>query len=197
VLHLRDNGFAELAGLFGIGNHVYSYQNLYGVSSNDVAAFPSLHAAYPFLAFLFVRRVFPRAGWLMLAYAVCVWFSIVYLGEHWVVDIIGGVAYSIAAYLTVLHGPGVVVWLMARIANDGTGAALWDEGGAAAPRPTGRRIRWALVMQGLATAGVGALVAYGMESMGWLGGSSTIAYPLSCVAIPGGLWRGAVGLFRS
>jgi hypothetical protein len=31
-------------------------QNVYGISSNDVAAFPSLHAAYPFLAFLFARQ---------------------------------------------------------------------------------------------------------------------------------------------
>ena len=197
VLHLRDNGFAGLAGLFGIGNHLYSYPNLYSVSSNDVAAFPSLHAAYPFLAFLFARRAFPRAGWLMLAYAACVWFSIVYLGEHWVVDIVGGVAYSVAAYLAVLHGPASARWLMARIIKQGTGAASRDEGGAAAPRPAGRRIRWALVMQGLATAGAGAMAVYGMQSLGWLGGSSTIAYPLSCVAIPGGLWRGAVGLFRS
>jgi hypothetical protein len=90
VLHLRDTGFNGLVSLFGFGknNYLYSY-SLYSISSNDVAAFPSLHAAYPFLAFLFARRAFGRAGWLMAAYTACVWFSIVYLGEHWVVDIIG------------------------------------------------------------------------------------------------------------
>ena len=98
VLHLRDTGFQGLASLFGFGDYFYSYSNVYSISSNDVAAFPSLHAAYPFLAFLFARRAFPRAGWLMLAYTACVWFAIVYLGEHWVVDIVGGVVYAFAAY---------------------------------------------------------------------------------------------------
>jgi membrane-associated phospholipid phosphatase len=90
ILHLRDNGFQGLSSLFGFGQYLYSY-SVYSISSNDVAAFPSLHAAYPFLAFLFARRCFGRAGWLMLAYTLCIWFAIVYLGEHWVVDIIGGV----------------------------------------------------------------------------------------------------------
>jgi len=40
----------------------------------------------------------------MAAYTACVWFSIVYLGEHWVVDIIGGVVYASVAYLVVLRG---------------------------------------------------------------------------------------------
>ena len=122
VLHLRDNGFALLAQVLGFGNHPSSLQNLYSVSSNSVAAFPSLHAAYPFLAFLFLRRAFPRAGWLMLAYTACVWFSIVYLGEHWVVDIIGGVAYSLAAYFVVRHGPAWVRRLRARPADAATRA---------------------------------------------------------------------------
>jgi hypothetical protein len=58
VLHLRDTGFNGTGQFFGFGNYFYSYQNVYSISSNDVAAFPSLHAAYPFLAFLFARRAF-------------------------------------------------------------------------------------------------------------------------------------------
>ena len=34
-----------------------------GVNPNLVAAFPSLHVAYPFLAFLALRRAFGRIGW--------------------------------------------------------------------------------------------------------------------------------------
>jgi len=68
--------------LFGFGNnYFFSYSSIYSVNPNEVAAFPSLHAGYPFLAFLFARRAFGKAGWLMLAYTVCVWFAIIYLGS--------------------------------------------------------------------------------------------------------------------
>ena len=152
VLHLRDTGFDGLVQLFGFGNYFYSYKNVYSISSNDVAAFPSLHAAYPFLAFLFARRVFPRAGWLMLAYTACVWFAIVYLGEHWVVDIIGGVAYAFAAYFAILHGPRWARRFMEKVADEEieAGVEAEDEGDVGALRRLGRRVRWALVVQGLA-----------------------------------------------
>lgn len=95
---LKESGFATLAGAFGFdGRYIYTYA-MYNINPNQVAAVPSLHAAYPFLAFLFARRVFGRWGWLMLAYAALVWFSIVYLGEHYVVDAIAGVLYASAAY---------------------------------------------------------------------------------------------------
>lgn len=76
----------------------WAYQNLNG---NPVAAFPSLHAAYPILAFLYLRQAWPRAAWLMLAWGALVIFAIVYLAHHYVVDAIGGVAYAVAAYWVV------------------------------------------------------------------------------------------------
>jgi membrane-associated phospholipid phosphatase len=72
----------------------WAYGNLVG---NPVAAFPSLHAAYPFLGFLVLRGRYPRLSLAMLAWCLVVWFAIVYLGHHYVVDIVGGVAYAIAA----------------------------------------------------------------------------------------------------
>ena len=72
---------------------------LYGnISGNGVAAFPSIHSAYPLLAFLFARERWPRAAWFLLAYSMAVWFSVVYLGHHYVVDVIGGIAFAVAAY---------------------------------------------------------------------------------------------------
>jgi hypothetical protein len=197
VLHLRDTGFAGLANFFGFGNYFYSYQNLYSISSNDVAAFPSLHAAYPFLAFLLARRAFPRAGWLMLAYTVCVWFAVIYLGEHWVVDIIGGVVYASASYFAVIHGPAWARRFMERVADEEieAGVEAEDEGEAGALRRIGRGIRWSLVVQGAAVAIVGSVLAYGMNKMGWFGGVSTALYMIPWLGILGGLWRGAVGLF--
>jgi hypothetical protein len=159
-----------------------------------VAAFPSLHAAYPFLAFLFARRAFGRAGWLMLAYTACVWFAIVYLGEHWVVDIIGGVAYASVAYLAILHGPA---WAQAhgRFADEEieAGVEAEDAGDAGALRRIGRRVRWALVIQGGGRVG-SARSAYGMNKLGLARRDWDRLYLLPWLAILGGLWRGAVGM---
>ena len=195
VLHLRDTGFQGLAHLFGFGNYFYSY-SVYSISSNDVAAFPSLHAAYPFLAFLFARRAFGRVGWLMLVYTACVWFSIVYLGEHWVVDILGGVIYALAAYALILHGPRWARRFMEKVADEEieAGVEAEDEGDVGALRRLGRHVRWSLVGEGLAVAIVGAAAAYGMNTMGWFGGSGTALYLLPWLAILGGLWRGSAGL---
>ncbi|MGD0017696.1 MAG: phosphatase PAP2 family protein [Candidatus Limnocylindrales bacterium] len=195
VLHLRDTGFDGLVRLFGFGNYFYSY-SVYSISSNDVAAFPSLHAAYPFLAFLFARRAFGRAGWLMAAYTACVWFAIVYLGEHWVVDIVGGVAYAWVAYMAILHGPRWARRFMEQVADEEieAGVEAEDAGDAGALRRIGRRVRWALVVQGAVVALLGLALAYGMSTQGWLGGSHSGLYMVAWLAILGGLWRGAAGL---
>jgi hypothetical protein len=195
VLHLRDTGFNGLAQLFGFGNYFYSY-SVYSISSNDVAAFPSLHAAYPFLAFLFARRAFGRAGWLMLAYTACIWFAIVYLGEHWVVDIIGGVVYAYAAYFAVMRGPAWARRFMEKVADEEieAGVEAEDEGDVGALRRLGRHIRWSLVAQGAAVAILGAGMAYAMNTMDWLGGSHSALYLVPWLALLGGLWRGSAGL---
>jgi hypothetical protein len=197
VLHLSQTGFNGLASFFGFhpDQYFYSY-SVYSISPNEVAAFPSLHAAYPFLAFLFARRAFGKAGWLMLAYTACIWFAIVYLGEHWVVDIIGGVIYASAAYFAVTHGPVWARRFMDQAADEEieAGVEAEDEGDAGALRRLGRRVRWALVVQGLTVTVVGALFAYGMNKLGWVGGTGTALYVLPWLAILGGLWRGAAGL---
>ena len=195
VLHLRDAGFNGLVHLFGFGNYFYSY-SVYSISSNDVAAFPSLHAAYPFLAFLFARRAFGRVGWLMAAYTACVWFAIVYLGEHWVVDIVGGVAYAGAAYLAVLHGPRWARRFMEQVADEEieAGVEAEDAGDSGALRRIGRRVRWALVVQGAVVGALGLALAYGMNTQGWLGGSQSPTYLVAWLVLLGGLWRGAAGL---
>ena len=76
------------------------YQSL---NPNHYAAFPSLHAAFPFLTFLALRRLYPRAAWLALAWCFVVWFSVVFLGEHYVVDVIGGIALASAAWLVMMR----------------------------------------------------------------------------------------------
>jgi membrane-associated phospholipid phosphatase len=69
------------------------------LTPNSYAAMPSLHAAYPLLGTLFALRLWGWRAWPTLLYTLCVWMSIVYLGEHYVVDIIGGVLFCVASYL--------------------------------------------------------------------------------------------------
>jgi membrane-associated phospholipid phosphatase len=85
-------------------SYVSPYYNT--LNPNPVAAFPSLHAAFPFLSFLALRGVFPRAAWIALAWCAVVWFSVVYLGEHYAVDVAGGVVLAAIAWAVMM---GVVV----------------------------------------------------------------------------------------
>jgi hypothetical protein len=125
-----------------------------------------------------------------------VWFAIVYLGEHWVFDIVGGVVYAGAAYLAVLHGPAWARRFMAQIADEEieAGVEAEDEGEAGALGRLGRRIRWSLVVQGLGVALVGAVLAGLMSANDLLGGAHGALYLLPWLAILGGLWRAAAGL---
>ncbi len=196
IAYLKAQGFDQLAGLFGFqGNYIYSY-TVYDINPNQVAAFPSLHAGFPFLGFLFARRAFGRVGWVLLAYSVCVWFSIVYLADHYVVDIIGGLLYASAAYWAVIHAPAWFREAVDDAADDEleAGVEAAEAGDRAALGRLGRRIRWTIVAQGLIVAALGGALAYWMNTTGGLGGGSTALYLLPWLAILGGLWRSAAGL---
>lgn len=77
----------------------------YRFNPNPVAAIPSLHAAYPLLVLLFSLRFFRKKALFFIPYVLSVWFSIVYLGEHYVIDVLLGALYAIVFYVLaiVLH----------------------------------------------------------------------------------------------
>jgi hypothetical protein len=78
---------------------------------NVTAALPSLHTAYPFICLVAAARARlarPLTAFLAVNFLGVV-FSIVYLGEHYVIDVVAGVAYATVALLVVraaLHGAG-------------------------------------------------------------------------------------------
>ncbi|HEY1420353.1 MAG TPA: phosphatase PAP2 family protein [Candidatus Dormibacteraeota bacterium] len=84
------------------------WKNQYYVSAiyqsfnpNQFAAFPSLHAAFPTLAAVYAWN---RYRWLsvgLILWSVCVLISIVYLGEHYVVDALAGLVYVASATIIV------------------------------------------------------------------------------------------------
>ncbi len=69
--------------------------------SNEVAAIPSLHTAFPvlILCFFWSSGRWPRIA--CLAYALAMSLTLVYTGEHYVADVILGWVYAIVAYLAV------------------------------------------------------------------------------------------------
>jgi membrane-associated phospholipid phosphatase len=106
-----------LASKHGLVPHVYRIGYIEGGDSpvatskswieahllgNPVAAVPSLHAAYATLVVLFVYAWRGRR-WAIFAtpYAIGMWFTVVYLGDHYVADIIVGLAYAIAGWMLV------------------------------------------------------------------------------------------------
>ena len=92
VHHLLKQSLADL--------HLVGMSSLVGDSHayNIVAALPSMHAAFPMIGLIVaVRYALPR--WIVLLQAaqflgVC--FSIVYLGDHYVVDALAGVLFAFA-----------------------------------------------------------------------------------------------------
>jgi PAP2 superfamily protein len=101
---LADLGLDELARAKGDAG-------LYNV----VAAVPSLHAAWPAIGLLVVRKYrLPRwLFWMQAFLTLGVCFAIVYTGEHYVVDIVAGFGFALAAW-----------WLVQRAHSAGAPARL-------------------------------------------------------------------------
>jgi membrane-associated phospholipid phosphatase len=76
-------------------------QALLAIESDKFAAFPSLHAAYAVLFTIYALRLSRKLGLVVLAIACGVFFSTIYLGQHYVIDLIGGIIYSLAAVAVV------------------------------------------------------------------------------------------------
>jgi membrane-associated phospholipid phosphatase len=68
---------------------------------NLYAAFPSLHAAFPTLAAVYAWRRYRPLAIFLLVWSAAVWWAIVYLGEHYVVDALCGLVYVAVATLLV------------------------------------------------------------------------------------------------
>ena len=107
VAHVMDQVLANFAHPVSLPT-VYAY-----VGANLVAAVPSLHAGYALLTALFVNKKFKRYGWLAFLYPAGMFFAVVYLGEHYVFDIIAATAYVLViyAFATNWHGIGTATKL--------------------------------------------------------------------------------------
>lgn len=66
-----------------------------GLGGNPLAAMPSLHFATSLMAALLLAETGPVAGAVGWTYTSTLGFSLVYLGEHYVVDLLGGAALTL------------------------------------------------------------------------------------------------------
>lgn len=98
---------------------VKNFSQVYGqLAPNEVAAVPSLHSAYPLVVAVFTLLAFGwRRAWWIVIYPLSMWVGVVYLGEHYVFDIVIGAAYAFAACAGVL-------WLFKRKRKRASKAAL-------------------------------------------------------------------------
>jgi membrane-associated phospholipid phosphatase len=98
VERISTNGWTAI-GLHSAGNTLNALQ---ADQSNPVAAMPSLHTAYAMMAVAFFLPVVRRRWWpLLLAYPLAMTFTLVYTGEHYVIDVLVGWGYVALTFLAV------------------------------------------------------------------------------------------------
>jgi|GEM_PF-2112108 len=79
---------------------VHAHELFQFFNTNEIAAMPSLHVAFPmFCAFLALRHFNRIIGLTVVLYAFATAFASVYLGEHYLVDALGGVFFGGLGYL--------------------------------------------------------------------------------------------------
>jgi membrane-associated phospholipid phosphatase len=99
-------GRGDLIGTYRVmnfvtgGMNVGAYRELYSTLAgpNAVASVPSIHMALTFLVLLTVRDYAPRWTVPVAIYNVAMGFSLVYLGEHYVFDLLVGMVVAAAVY---------------------------------------------------------------------------------------------------
>jgi membrane-associated phospholipid phosphatase len=79
---------------------VHIFESIYAKSSNVFAAMPSLHSSYPLIGLYFAAKnkfIFPSI--LFFITMIGIWFSAVYTGHHYVLDVLAGVGCGIVGII--------------------------------------------------------------------------------------------------
>ena len=89
---------ARVDALLGVGY----FHGFYGRSHDVFGAVPSLHVSYPLLFALVGWPYFgPALRVASVTFFVTMCFAAVYLDHHWIIDVVLGVAYTLATYTAV------------------------------------------------------------------------------------------------
>ena len=80
------------------------------MGGNSVAAMPSIHLGVTFAMFLWARLHARSYQWWLLAYTVIMGLALVYLGEHYVSDLLAGGICALLAFRV-----GKALWLKSAV----------------------------------------------------------------------------------
>lgn len=87
---------------FHAGNVNSLLTHAQGAGANPVAAMPSLHTAFATLVAIIIgTRLRSRWRWALALYPAAMAFTLVYTGEHYVLDLVAGVGYAIGTHYAV------------------------------------------------------------------------------------------------
>ncbi|KAI1316333.1 Aureobasidin resistance protein Aur1 [Mortierella claussenii] len=88
-------GLARVDDILGLN----MYKSTFTASPLVFGAFPSLHSACAWqLAFFLVFIFGPRSIPFVVGYVFWIWWATMYLGHHYVVDLVGGAGYAVVAF---------------------------------------------------------------------------------------------------
>jgi len=95
--------YGQLPPVPHVAEELYTHyaSELYGAfATNPMAAMPSLHVAFPTMCALVGWQAYRRRTAIALSvYAVVIMLGVIYLGEHYAVDVVAGVLVAVAAMM--------------------------------------------------------------------------------------------------
>ncbi|HZS94523.1 MAG TPA: phosphatase PAP2 family protein [Chloroflexota bacterium] len=97
------NLFGPIASQHPLPFHGTPIFYLFQLQGDPVAAFPSEHMAFPMLEMITFTALLGKRGLILILWIAAVFFSVLYLGEHWVTDVIFGWLYAIVIFYFVRY----------------------------------------------------------------------------------------------
>ncbi len=81
---------------------IHLFRGMYAKSSNVFAAFPSLHAAYPLVAFFYAfKNKLVKWSFLLLCLSMGIWWSALYTQHHYLVDVLAGIGCGVTGFIII------------------------------------------------------------------------------------------------
>jgi len=100
ILNLHTQGSAAGLARFDQLIHLNIFGSIYSKNSNVFAAIPSLHSAYPVIVLYYGLKA--KCGWfnfLFGLFMIGIWFSAIYSGHHYTIDVILGIFCAITGII--------------------------------------------------------------------------------------------------